>query len=147
MAFMNFVRDLFAAPPAPADASSAPGYGYGESQPGYPPYGATADTLQTVAGGGFAEGFGNDLLVAAPAPTDGLAFPGGGGWGAPAPATGLEWPGGGGWGAPAPAGAPDNGYAASGMSTDMGYLLQNVATVTADAPAPAFDGKLNWAWG
>jgi hypothetical protein len=30
----------------------------------------------------------------------------------------------------------------------MGYMLQNVATVTTDAtaPAPTFDANLNWGW-
>ena len=94
MDFMNFVRDLFAAPPPAAEP--APGYGYGESQVGARPpfprpfYGSdatgsdatVAGDLQTVAGnyGGFAEGFGNEALVAE---SDGLGWrPGGGGYGA-----------------------------------------------------------------
>ena len=147
MDFMNFVRDLFAASPAPAPADPAPTYGYGDSQVGYRPYGSDglgADA-QTVAG--FAEGFGNDLLVAGSPSSAGPGWGGYGGWGAPAPTDRLGLDGGGAYGAPAPA-APGDGYAAYG-NTDMGYMLQNVATVTTDAtpPAPTFDAKLNWGWG
>ncbi|MBV8193272.1 MAG: hypothetical protein JO339_39065 [Alphaproteobacteria bacterium] len=157
MDFMNAARNLLAIAPAapapaapapaapalaaPAPADPAPTYGYGDSQVGYRPYfgeSPAGPDLQSLAGdpGGFAEGFAAGQLL--------VADWDGGAYGAPAPASELEKDV---WGTPAPAGGAEQAYPAYGTSTtDLGYLMQNVATVATDAPAPAFDNKLNWGW-